>query len=218
MDIDFSEVIEIDFSAEELGDDLYTLKPKVKNLGVFSLEWTFGDGRTSSETSPNYRAPETGTSTIALRVNDIDALTVKKQLSATGELTDYPLTVEVAAIPEEGEETELPTNQEKQTYTIPYLQASYINNVIRLSKGEQLDEYLRRLNRDGIINYGPKSAMPDSEKSYLAVIHPQTREVVAVLSPEAEGKRFILTTDEQIEESKLADKFKGLGSVWFQFK
>ena len=50
LDINFSDVIDIDFNIIEEPNGGFKFIPEINNLGVYSIEWDFGDGETSTET------------------------------------------------------------------------------------------------------------------------------------------------------------------------
>ena len=60
--------------------------------------------------------------------------------------------------------------------------------------------------------------MPDADKAYVVIVNPETKMAVTIMSPVMNGKRFNLRTNTQIDKDSLRDEFKGLGSLWFQFK
>ncbi len=221
LDIDFSDVIDIDFNVEKIGQNEFTFEPEIKDLSVYSLEWDFGDGETSTETAPTHEFENDFTgSIISLIINGSADLTTKKRLNSSGRL-DNTLTDSQTDTPPstvESNETEVVESDDAEIrFAVPYRQKTYIDNVIRQNSGESLTIYLSRLRSEGVLELGRKSDINDPNSSYLAIVNPQNRTVVAILSPIDKGIRFNLLTNERIADSELSEKFRGFGSVWFQF-
>lgn len=222
IDIDFSDVIEVDFDVTGDSDDGFTFIPEIKNLSVYSLEWDFGDGATSSETSPTHTFGANFTeSIVSLTINGSADLLKKKVITASGALRDELTTSSNNSrsnpVNNESSSSEV-TNSEAQAFSVPSRQQSYIENVIRQTDGQSLTVYLNRLKMRQILDLGRRSDVSNPDRSYLAIINPQSRLVVAVLSPVTNGKRYNLATKNPIADQDIADVFKGMGSVWFQFK
>jgi len=200
LDIDFSDVIDINFNIIEESENTFTFVPILKNLSVYSLEWDFGDGETSKETTPthDFGADFTG-SLISLIINSSGDLLEQKQI---GEI----------------EKIDNTDNIDELGFVIPPNITSYVENTIRLKDGNSLTKYLNNLSERNILMVGRQSDINNPTLSYLAIINPQDNLVIAILSPVESGMRYNLITNETISNSELRMKFRGLGSVWFQFK
>ncbi|MGB0347917.1 MAG: hypothetical protein ACPGGA_10555, partial [Balneolaceae bacterium] len=110
------------------------------------------------------------------------------------------------------------SNDSQMGFSVPFRFKTYIDNTIRLRDAQSLTRYLNRLAQQNIIELGRQSDVSDPEKSYLAVVNPQNRQVLAILSPVQIGNRFNIITNESISNEQLSDQFRGMGSIWFQFK
>lgn len=219
LDIDFSNVIEIDFDAELDSEGKFTFQPEIKNLSVFSIEWDFGDGESSTETSPahTYSSSASG-NIVSLIINGSAELTKKKRFNSSGELTNR-LGSERSEVQVESETERIAESNDSQMgFSVPFRFKTYIDNTIRLRDAQSLTRYLNRLAQQNIIELGRQSDVSDPEKSYLAVVNPQNRQVLAILSPVQIGNRFNIITNESISNEQLSDQFRGMGSIWFQFK
>ena len=95
---------------------------------------------------------------------------------------------------------------------------TYLDNVIRLTDGQSLTRYLNQLANRKVLEIGRKSDVSNPLLSFLAIINPQNRRVIAILSPSQNGIRFNIVSNETIFDQELASQYKGMGSVWFQFK
>ena len=88
LDINFSDVIDIDFNIIEEPNGGFKFIPEINNLGVYSIEWDFGDGETSTETSPIHVFDnKSSESIISLTVNGSANLSKKKRLTEHGKLS-----------------------------------------------------------------------------------------------------------------------------------
>jgi hypothetical protein len=202
LDIDFSELIDIDFKVTEGEDNTFTFEPEIKNLSVFSLEWDFGDGETSTETSPTYQyASDFESSIVSLILNSSADLIEKKEIG------------EISTTPDPEPEPE-PVIDEFQ---VPTRIQTYIENTIRLTDAQSLTRYLNQLAQRRIIQLGRQSDVSNPALSYLAIVNPENRRVEAVLSPIQNGNRYNLITNQAVSEDNLSVVFRGKGSVWFQF-
>lgn len=217
IEVDFSEVISINFTAERQDDDTFKFIPEVQNLNVYSLEWIFDGANSTTDTSPEHTFSSlSDTPLIELRVNESEYLMVRKRINSEGKLVRAE---KKPANPSQNE-TATVTNDTAQeaVYKIPFRHSSYVNNAIRLPKYDQLNDYLQRLSNQGVIDYGNSRMMPDPDKAYVVIVNPETKMAVTIMSPVLNGKRFNLRTNAHIDKANLRDEFKGLGSLWFQFK
>ena len=215
--IDFSEVIFINFDVEEVNENEFTFIPEVQNLNVFSLNWLFEGRENSTETSPTYQFSSLENSPlITLQVNDNENLQIKKRIHADGRLIDADVSSTPPLISSVTNETN--SVEEQMTFTVPFRFTSYVNNAVRLKKAEQFDGYLQRLTREGVVNYGNKTMMKDPDNAYIAIVTSDRQQIVTILSPSVNGNRFKLSTNEIIKDTDLRIVFKGLGSLWFEFK
>ncbi|MCG8373145.1 MAG: PKD domain-containing protein [Balneolales bacterium] len=217
IEIDFSDVIEIDFTVEETEENTFTFIPEVKNISVFDLEWDFGDGTTSSASSPTHqfsslRSPKN----VVLTINQSEELSVTKILSVNGLQATEP--EERNPIDQNDPEITNTINDIIEAFVVPFSQKTFIDNVIQMKDGQNLTTYLNRLLREDRIFLGRSGDVEDTDKSYLAVINPDNRSVIAILSPVKSGFRTNLSTNTAVDDSKLSETFRGYGSIWFQFK
>lgn len=214
LDIDFSEVVDINFEAIKLTNETFLFNPKIKNLSVYSLKWDFGDGSTSYESSPTHTfKKDFTTSTITLTLNGTENLIKKRTLSSVGVLSEDIV---------ENTNLDLHTDARfvlNQTDTLlpkfkPLSQhKKYIQTFLKAQNADRLTIYLNELAKRKVIQIGKKSDVRDASLSYLAVVNPQTNQIIAYLSPLVKGKRFNLVTHEAIMEENLSIKFRGLGSI-----
>lgn len=214
--VDFLPVIELDIEAELITGSTYTFSPVVKNLSVFSVEWKFEESETSSSTNPRHQFKSIENSpSIWLKVNGNDELTVERFINKDGILTNQTPQSKVAF-----EEETIVTNTDEvaRKFEIPYRESGYVSRAIRMQDGQKLTQYLNRLKQDDLIYLGRKTDVQNSEYSYVAIIDPTTKKVQAILSPIEGGIRFDITTQDFIEDAKLGEVYRGMGSVWFQFK
>lgn len=219
LDINFSDVIDIDFDIIEEPNGGFKFIPEINNLGVYSIEWDFGDGETSTETSPIHVFDnKSSESIISLTVNGSANLSKKKRLTEHGKLS-HLLNPKNADSPIESQRlTTSISNDANIGYSIPMSQKTYLDNVIRLTDGQSLTRYLNQLANRKVLEIGRKSDVSNPLLSFLAIINPQNRRVIAILSSSQNGIRFNIVSNETIFDQELASQYKGMGSVWFQFK
>lgn len=194
--IDFSQVMNVDFTVEKVNKNSFRFIPRIKNISVFDLDWEFGGGENSNEISPvhNYKNIDKAMD-VTLVVNQEDVLSVTKSILGQG-------------IPEPAAISNFVLEDHE----------NYINEAIRIKNGSTLVNYLNSIAKKGIIELGNKSDVSKPENSYIAIIEPDSRNVVAVLTSVKKGKRYNLNTKTWIKNSEISDIYKGLGSIWFQFK
>lgn len=95
--------------------------------------------------------------------------------------------------------------------------SQFIQHIIRIRNAEQLTAHFTQLQQRDVIMFGQRSSVTHPERSYLAIIDQQSREVVAIVSPVANQQRRNLRTNETFADSELAAQFRGMGAIWFQF-
>lgn len=220
LEVDFSTIIDIQVSTQRNNDDEITFFPSFKNLSVYSLEWEFGNGSTSTETNPVVPLTDfNAQNTVSLIINQSDVLTKTYRVNSNGRLSNINREDSSVDTPTEQEvENVLPTNNQEKRFEVPFSESAYLNNLIRMKTLNQLNGYLIRLNRDQIVDVGGSTSIDDPTKSYIAIIKPTNDEIVAILSPVKNGLRFNLLDQSNVENSKLRETYRGFGSVWFQFK
>ncbi len=218
LDIDFSEVIDINFEAIKSTDETFLFNPKIKNLSVYSLKWDFGDGSISYESTPTHTfEKDFTTSTVTLTLNGTESLIKKRTLSSLGTLSDDIAGNTNLDLHTDAHLVLAETDIVSPKFEIPLQHKKYIQTFLEARNADRLTIYLNELAKRKVIQLGRKSDVKDASLSYLVIVNPQTNQIIAYLSPLIEGKRFNLVTHEVIMEETLSKKFKGLGSIWFQF-
>jgi len=220
LDVDFSEIIDIDFIVDRQSDYEFRFIPEIENLSVYHLKWEFENGVTSTETSPNHDFGSAfDQSIIKLTINNSSELVRKKALSSSGMLTDAPnKSTQPETKPIDSQETSsTPLNSVQTGFSVPDSLKTYIDSIIRMKDGESLSNYLGRLQNNQVLAFGRMNDVNEPRNSYLAVVNPRNRQVQELLSPVVDGYRFSLLSINSIPEHRLSEEFKGLGSIWFQF-
>jgi len=220
LDVDFSEVSDIDFTVDRKSDYECGLIPERESRSVYHLKWECENGVTSTETSPNHEFGSAfDQSIIKLTINNSSELVRKKALSSSGMLTDTPNSIiQPETEPIDSQEIYAATLNSVQTrFSVPDSLKTYIDSIIRMKDGESLSNYLGELQNNQVLAFGRMIDVNEPRDSYLAVVNPRNREVQELLSPVVDGYRFSLLSIDSIPEHLLSEEFKGLGSIWFQF-
>ena len=87
----------------------------------------------------------------------------------------------------------------------------------QISREKDSGEILRSLQthaRGLDIRFGNSSAVQNQDNSFVAIVDPETYEVVAFITPVQHGRRTELHSGRRV--INLAEEFRGLGSVWIE--
>lgn len=258
FDIDFSDVVRVNFEAVHLRGNQYRLIPDIQNLSVYDIRWELPAGRTYTESVPTHNFGDFDSpQLITLVLNQDRDLTIRKKLLPSGELVDAaqvqvspPIAGTTSRTTNRGQTSETsrpPSRRDADTpetrtptrpnlseiepvvildaahrstsvfESIPSAHREHMQTIIRMRNAEQLNTRLNRLRVNDVVQYGNRSAVSNPDQSYIAVINPQTLEVHAILTPVNGSQRTNLRTNAPVDNSRLAEEFRGYGSVWFQF-
>ncbi|MBO6792340.1 MAG: hypothetical protein JJ895_00425 [Balneolaceae bacterium] len=216
LEVDFSDIIDIDIQVNNEDPEVWVLYPSVKNLSVFDVQWMF-KGESFSTNSLRINPAMLNTDTpVQLTLNASEKLSVIRILTPSGSWIEPTLASGIDELDDSNQNLILETKDVH--FEIPGNKSEYIKQILRLKDGVRLTEYLNRLKSSGVLKeVGNKASMPDSDLSYLAIIKPENRKVEAVLSPVVEGHRTNLNNEKTIVDASLPETYAGMGSIWFQF-
>jgi hypothetical protein len=216
LEVDFSDIINIDIELDNSNEDTWIAYPEVKNLSVFDVQWTFKDEFYSTNTltiNPSILNTDTP---VQLTLNASEALSIQRIITPSGKLV---MPSEAISTNSSSNENELLILQSQDViFEIPSDKNQYLEQILKFKNGTRLTQYLNRLKSRGVIKQvGNKASMPNSELSYIAIIEPRNRKVEVVLSPVVEGYRTDLNNEKTVANATLSETYAGMGSIWFQF-
>jgi len=235
IEVDFSGVMKVDFNAVPLSGNRYRLVPQLQNITVFDMKWEFPDGTVSTESAPTHTfATLSSTQAIRLTVNESSVLSIRKTLTQSGLINEVaarsisdaaegtrqrpPVTNNTGTAPGADSRRTTAADPVPAGYQIPARHRTYMDEIVRTVNAEQLNNYLGRLQNENIIRYGNRTAVRQPQQSYLVIIEPETRRVLAILSPTQQQERLGVTSPSlRVREDALQETYRGMGSIWIEF-
>ena len=214
VEIDFSPIIEVDFSARNIGSDAFRFNSRIENLSVSDIEWDFGDGTYSDEHNPAHQFDNPDYPVqITLSLNNRDDLTVVKELDSDGTL--QPIR-EVGGDQEEMAETE-PASRQTFSWSDLDLRSDkkdFLQDMSELSDAGELQRDLQTIGARTNIRFGNRDAVGSESESFVFIVDPDSHDIVGILSPEHEGIRTDIKTGERV--INMEETYRGYGSVWLE--
>ncbi len=101
-----------------------------------------------------------------------------------------------------------------RTLDLPPGKRAYLQQISREKDSGEILRSLQTHARGLDIRYGNSTAVQSQANSFVAIIDPETYQVVAFLTPVQHGRRTELHSGRRV--INLADEFRGLGSVWIE--
>ncbi|MCH8569676.1 MAG: PKD domain-containing protein [Balneolales bacterium] len=213
LTVDFGDIIQIDFTAQHLSDNRFRFSPIVQNLSVFDIQWDFGDGNASRQNEPVHAYGRNDQShVVTLTINQSPDLRIQKRVQPDGSLTPES---EHSRTPEPRPAVRA---ERSNTYDVPAGHTEFINSILGVNSGRELETLLTRLNRSGHIQHGRRADVRRPSESYIVIIDPASLSIHALLSPVRRNERTNLIDQRLINNAQLGDEFRGFGSIWIEFK
>lgn len=221
--VDFRKVISLDMSVVKLLGDGYRFTEKFSNLSVFDLRWDFGNGLTSTQSSPRVELPGIPASgrPITLVVNRSADLTLRRVLMPDGSLREagtatVPIPVPVP-VPTPTPIAGPTTNTVLAIDRIALAQRNHLDPLLRIRNAAAFTDQLERLKQQNVLRYGRSTDVGPLERSYVAIVDPADRSVRTVLSPVIDGMRYELASNTAVPPDAMRERYQGMGSIWFSF-
>lgn len=227
--VDFSPMIRIDFTARPISDHAWRFNSRIENINITHVEWDFGDGTYSNELDPahTFDEPEPPPR-VTLTVNRNSDLQVVKKVTASGlesvrEFGEEPPLVSADRERPDPDVARDADRAEVEPASAPFrwrdlnLPAGKRAFLQEISKVEDSGEILRSLQTHGRrldIRYGNSSAVRSTDDSFVAIVDPESYEIVAFLTPSRDGRRTELHSGKRV--INLAETYRGMGSVWIE--
>ncbi len=192
IDLDFSEVISVDFTTDVQADHVVAM-PQLAHLSPRSFSWEMGNQRLSSDQI--LRVPlEDITGPIRLVINDNRALSVSKTIEGVRVKT-------IATAPSAPEKS----MKVSETHAAHFEALSHFSEV---------QNVLAQLRRGGLAVWGKESDFVNPKTCWVLLVDPQTEQVQHVLSPHHRGRTDIKSGK---TFNEVGEQFKGLIAIWVDF-
>lgn len=218
--VDFTDVITFDVAVNRITQNRFRFSPVLENVSVFDIEWLI-DGEPVSQVSmfDHTFTSLTAPRQITLRLNRNPRLYVTKEISPQGNVET------VSTFRQEFERRRTPetvvVREEIQSRHISDFvsnqHTALLNEIMTKTVVSELTSYMTNLQQRRLLRFGNRTDVTNTTQSYIAIVNPQSNEVVAFLSPEIEDERYNLTSGEILKSNQLQTQFSGYGPVWFQF-
>lgn len=212
LEIDFSNVIMLDFHIEREGDRTLVFSPVIEGLSAAVIAWDFGDGTTSSDFRARHRYAQDGLYTVTLTVNDSKTLQVTKKTRADGTIeapTQRVVSMAPGPSPVPVSETPAPPRLESLDTETP----ETISALLRSANAQTLLRELNRYKIDGRLSLGNKSDFVQPARCYVFMIDPKAQQVVAILTPGTSTRTDLLSGK---GVTSLATTYAGMQGIWVQ--
>lgn len=200
LQVNFSDIIDLNFDIDRINNQYYEFIPTVNNLNVYDLKWFLNGDEFSSKLKPTLKVDDLNnllSNRITLQVNNDKNLEISKYVNGNSTLEN---------------------NLNGYLHNLNARQKEIVKSLLTINDAEQLVIELNNLSNEYQLLVGRKSTMLDPLKSFIAIVDPNNKKVHKYLSPSHNAKRMIINDVYEIKNSDLADIYKGFGSIWFQFK
>lgn len=227
--VDFTPVIYLNFTARPISDHAWRFTSNIENLNITHVEWDFGDGMYSNELHPAHTFDDPEPSPrVTLTVNRNSDLQVVKKVTPSGleSVRDFGEESQKVSADRERPPPDVANNADRaetrfvsapfrwRDLNLPVGKRAFLQEI---SKVEDSGEILRSLQTHGRrldIRYGNSSAVRSTDDSFVAIVDPDSYEIVAFLTPLRDGRRTELHSG--IHVINLSETYRGLGSVWIE--
>lgn len=220
MTLDFTDVITFDVAVNRVTQNRFRFSPILENVSVFDIEWHIDSEPISQlsmldHTFTSFTEPRQ----ITLRLNRNPDFYVTKEISPRGD-------VETVSTFRQGFDrnswpaTKIDTKEvrrERKTDFVNTQHTALLNEIMAKTAVSDLTSYMANLQQRRLLRFGNRADVTNTAQSYIAIVDPQTNEVVAFLSPELGDERYNLTKGKILKSDELQTQFSGYGPIWFQF-
>lgn len=218
--IDFSDVITLDIGVNRVTQNRFRFSPILENVSVFDIEWHI-DGEPISQVSmlDHTFTSLTEPRQITLRLNRNPQFYVTKEISPRGDVETVSIfrqESEKIIRSEEGVVTEEVQSRRKTDF-VSNQHTALLNEIMAKTAVSELTSYMTNLQQRRLLRFGNSTDVTNTAQSYIAIVNPQTNEIVAFLSPELEDERYNLTQEKVLKSDDIQTEFSGYGPIWFQF-
>lgn len=218
--IDFTDVIKFDIGVNQITQNRFQFSTITENVAVFDIEWQIDNEPVSQvsqfdHTFTSFTSPKR----ITLSLNRNPGFYVTKEISPQGKvetITAFRQRFEKRSQPEARIVTAEGYNRDKTEF-LNTRHTALLNEIMSKTTVSDLTSYMANLQQRRILRFGSRNAVTNTSQSYVAIVNPQTSEVIAFLTPELDDERYNLTQDEVMKSKNLKTQFSGYGPVWFQF-
>jgi len=188
-ELDFSQLVRVGFTTAQT-DATVRLVPVIENISVNQIEWQFGDGTISNELRPVHEYGKNGEYEIRMIINQKFSKSQKVKVN-------------------------LPYLKKKEEKSISEISQGKASDILlSFTQANDAVKWLIKAKADSKLIFGKKESFQKTEQCYIIVFHPDSKEIIAVISPETEGRQD-LKTQQSIEH--LDEFIKNKGSIWVQF-
>jgi hypothetical protein len=180
IEVDFSDIIGIDFSVEKGKNSCWVFTPRLKHLSVSSVEWNFGDGRISTDFSPCHVFGNPGTYTVSLTINDSPDLTRSRRIHEGAE----------------GAGTEKPFDTLEQRSGRAGIPPDVPPVIGALAAAENFNQFVGLLDKfksKNTLVHGSKAAFFDPSQCYVFIFDRDTKTLLAVMGKGADTRTDLLS-------------------------
>lgn len=198
INLDFTNLIKTGFNVYKQASGALLFKPVHTNLSISSLFWDFGDGESSEMQNPLHKYNDNGAHKVTLTFNNNPELVVSKEVNVDGKTQDMQH-VENAKHPKEKWK--------------PIFNSNIIKDLSESENYNNLAKKLGHYKKRRKIMYGKESDFVNPANCYIFIVHPQTKNIYAILN-KGENQRQNLLTGENI--SDIGAKFRGMVSIYVE--
>lgn len=214
VEIDFTPVIQVDFSVRSIGSDAYRFSSRIENLSISDITWDFGDGTFTDEKNPAHKFDDSAYPVqITLTLNNNEDLSVVKELESNGSLTT------IRAFGDEHEEIAVTEPSPDHAFSWSDLdlhpeEKKILREMSELNDAGRLHRDLQTIANRMNMRFGNRQTVGSESESFVVIVDPESHTIVGFLSPEHQGIRTDIKTGERV--INMEETYRGYGSIWLE--
>lgn len=211
ISLDLSDYIQYDFKIQKRDKNVIYFKPELKNISVSSIEWDFGNGKTSNIMNPIHTYSKRRNYKVSMMLNNnpklkvvkmVDLLNGDTKIEREREIVQEPIIIFA--------DKELKTKKEDNIISQPVLK-----ELVKLRDLTELREFLSESNRYGKLIYGNSDDFENKEGLHTVVVDIDTNEILGIMY--FTKGTFVNVKDDNRTRS-LKDTYTGkkIAAIWIE--
>ncbi|MFC1527649.1 PKD domain-containing protein [Candidatus Neomarinimicrobiota bacterium] len=211
IELDLTDYIKYNFEPIKRDKDTFYFNPKLENISVSSIQWNFGDGKSSSIMNPIHTYSKQKNYVVSMTINNNDKLKVEKVIDILESTEPIITQPDPPDIPVEEPALKEPTIiKSSNTRSLPI-----ISSLSEIKNLEELRVFLEKNHRYGNLIYGNSDDFENKNGLYTVILDNDNNETLGVMKF-LDGKYINVKNDSS--SVSLTDYFIGkkIAVIWLE--